>query len=147
MHLLKFAHIIYIKATPYFAQWYHHTYWRFVTLVCRWKERPSSDRTPDERKSAIRFHKISINRLPSGVSNSMGKRDRKSCFSTHWRNSSLTRFVQFIPILSTTDPDYSSGKKVICSVFLSLPLSRSLLIGRIRNDRETIARDTHFIIL
>jgi len=86
---------LFIVATPCYAQWFRHTCWRFVTLVCRWKERPSSDRTLDERKSAIRFHKISINRPPSDASNSMGKRDRKSRFSTHWRNSPLTRFALF----------------------------------------------------
>lgn len=35
------------------------------------------------KESSIRFHKISINRPPNSALNSMGKRDRKSWFSTH----------------------------------------------------------------
>lgn len=80
--------------------------------------REKSDLHPT-KESPIRFHKISITPLLSSALNSTGKRDRKSRFSTHRRNSPLTRFVQFIPIVSTTDANYPPGRKVIYLLFPS----------------------------
>lgn len=79
-YIENFEIIIYRLVTCCYARRFRHTYRQFVTLVCRWKERPSPRLT---KESPIRFHKISINRPLSSALNSTGKRDRKLRFSTH----------------------------------------------------------------